>query len=102
LTKEWIHERVETSQYLLSLHADEERRNDGLEMADLETVLTGGMILEGYPGDPRGPSCLVYGTSRGIPVHVVCGRSRSDWLVIITVYKPEPPKWETPTRRGKG
>ncbi|MFQ5830105.1 MAG: DUF4258 domain-containing protein [Candidatus Methylomirabilia bacterium] len=99
---EWIRERVETDQYLLTIHADEERRNDGLEMADLETVLTGGVILEGYPEDPRGPSCLVSGESRRIPVLVVCGRNRSGWLVVITVYRPGRPKWESPTRRRSG
>jgi len=101
LTKEWIRECVESGQYLLTLHADEERRNDGLGMVDLETALTNGMILESYPDDPRGPSCLVYGESHGIPVHVVCGGNRSGWLVVITVYRPSPPKWESPTRRRR-
>ncbi|MGH7480317.1 MAG: DUF4258 domain-containing protein [Candidatus Methylomirabilales bacterium] len=102
LTKEWIRQRVATNQYLLTLHADEERRSEGLEITDLETVLQTGVILEEYPNDPRGASCLVYGESEGIPVHVVCGRNRSGWLVIITVYSPEPPKWESPTRRRGG
>jgi len=99
LTTGWIRERIANNEYLLTLHADEERRNEGLEIADLETVLRNGVILEDYANDPRGPSCLVYGETQGIPVHVVCGRNRSGWLVIITVYSPGPPKWESPKRR---
>jgi hypothetical protein len=99
LTTDWIRDRVASDQYLLTLHADEERRNEGLEISDLETALTTGVILEDYPNDPRGPSCLVNGESQGIPIHIVCGRNRSGWLVIITVYRPEPPKWESPARR---
>lgn len=102
LTVQWIRDRVATDEYLFTLHADEERRNEGLEISDIETVLKAGVILEDYPDDPRGPSCLVYGESQGIPVHVVCGRNRSGWLVIITVYRPGPPRWESPTtRRGR-
>ncbi len=99
LTTDWIRDRVASDQYLLTLHADEERRNEGLEIADLETVLSSGVILENYPNDPRGPSCLVYGETQGIAVHVVCGRNRSGWLVIITVYSPGPSKWESPIKR---
>jgi hypothetical protein len=102
LTLKWIHEKVQKDQYLLSLHADEERRADGLDIEDLEEALLNGKILEDYPEDTRGASCLLYGTSQERPVHVVCGKNRSGWLVIITVYVPSEPKWESPTkRRGK-
>jgi hypothetical protein len=60
-----------------------------------------GEILEDYPGDPRGPSCLVLCR---LPdesfVHVICGMGTDGWLVIITAYKPEEPKWlDERTRR---
>jgi len=57
-------------------------------------------ILENYPKDPKGPSCLVFGYAMGRPVHVVCGRAKNDWLLIITVYIPKPPKWIDPKTRG--
>ncbi len=95
-----MRERVQRSEYLLSLHADEERRNDGLGLADIERTLLAGRVLEDYPDDPRGASCLVYGESGSGPVHVVCGANRSGWLVVITVYRPSAPKWKTPTERG--
>jgi hypothetical protein len=36
---------------------------------------------------------------RGKPVHVVCG-AMGDWLVIVTVYIPTPPKFKNPYERG--
>jgi hypothetical protein len=35
----------------------------------------------------------------GKPIHAVCGR-QGDWLVIVTVYIPAPPKLITPFERG--
>lgn len=66
---------------------------------DVLIALAQGEILEDYPDDPRGPSCLVLGHARGKPLHVVCGFHDST-LIIITVYWPEPTKWvDERTRR---
>ncbi len=82
-------------------NADEERRNEGLSIAEVEQALLNGRILEDYPQDPRGPSCLVYGDAGGQPIHVVCGRNRSGWLVLIIVYVPTMPKWKSQTERSQ-
>ena len=74
--------------------------DDNLTVAEIEESLLQGSILETYPEDKRGSSCLVVGfTQRGKPVHTVCGRS-GDALLIITVYIPTPPKFITPFERG--
>ncbi len=96
----WLKTKIRQNQYLFTLHADEERRNDSFAIEDVEKALLEGQILETYPNDPRGSSCLVYGESKGVPVHVVCGRNSEEWLVIITVYRPTFPKWKTPTKRS--
>ena len=95
----WIQERVACNEYLYTSHADQERRNDRLSIQDVEHVILQGSILEEYPDDPRGPSCLIHGSTGGTPVHVVRGRNRSSWLVLITVYIPTAPKWKSPTER---
>lgn len=101
MEKEWIERCVASGHYLWTLHADEERRNDGFTISDIEDALLSGAILEQYPKDPRGPSCLVFGGAKDAPKHVVCGRNSLDYLVVITVYKPLPPRWKTPTERGE-
>ena len=100
LTIEWIRERARSGNYLITLHADSERRSDGIELDDLIEALGTGVILEDYPDDPRGHSCLVFGKTGGKDIHVVCGR-RYDRLAIITVYVPKPPQWPAPDTRRK-
>jgi len=60
-----------------------------------------GVILENYPDDPRGASCLVLGKTGERNVHIVCGRNTDGWLVIVTVYIPGLPKWKTPKERNR-
>lgn len=96
----WIRERVRKNEYHFSKHGDQERQNDNLTIAEVEEALLAGRILEQYGDTGRGESCLVVGfTETGKPVHIVCG-IRGDWLVIVTVYIPRPPKFKTPYERG--
>jgi hypothetical protein len=97
----WILKRIKKGEYYFSKHGDHERQNDNLTIAEVEEALLGGRILEQYEDSGRGESCLVAGfTEAGKPIHIVCGR-RGDWLVIITVYIPRPPKFKTPYERGE-
>ena len=64
-----------------------------LTIGELETALSACEVLEEYPDDPRGQSCLVLGfMPRGRAVHV-CGQNSLGHLVWITVYVPSRPKW---------
>jgi len=56
-------------------------------------VINGGKVIEDYPEDARGHSCLILGYDeehRG--VHVVCA-PKPDFLAIITAYLPDPEQW---------
>lgn len=90
-----IREAVASDRYEISQHAEKERRNDSLSIADLETAVQTGEIIEPYPDDPRGASYLVFGWVRdGRPVHLVVGFLPRECVRIITVYVPDPAKWE--------
>ncbi len=96
----WIHERVKKGEYYFSKHGDQERQNDNLTIKEIEETLLRGRVLEEYVDTGRGDSCLVVGfTEEGKPIHVICGK-RGNWLVIITTYIPQPPKFKTPYERG--
>jgi len=100
LSLRWVHERVRKGTYYLSKHGNDERQKDALSLSEVEESLLSGRILEQYEDTGRGISCLVAGYSNsGKPIHVVCGK-RGDWLVIITVYVPMPPKFKSPFERG--
>ena len=61
-------------------------------------------IIEQYPDDLRGPSCLVVGFSGNRPVHAVCAvKTDPKELLLITVYDPSkrPEKWTAGYRRRK-
>ena len=91
--------------YEFSFHAQQERLEDDLDITDIEVAIMNGEVLEDYPDDPRGESCLLLGYVGENPLHIVAGWTRmklSDKkaLRIITVYVPRPPKWPTPRERG--
>ena len=97
---EWIVEKIKKQEYYFSKHGDQERQNDNLQIIEVEKALLDGRILEQYEDTGRGESCLIVGfTKNGKPIHTVCGK-RGHWLVIITIYIPSPPKFNTPYERG--
>jgi len=98
---EWIRKRATKKEFQLTGHAHKERQEEVIKTKEIKAALMSGEILENYPDDPRGPSCLVLGYSGGRAIHVVCGRTRGDWLLVITVYIPRAPKWINERTRAK-
>jgi len=98
-----IQARVREGKYRESRHARNERSNDNLTLQQVEEALLSGKILEHYPDTGRGDSCLIVGFAGEAAIHVVCGWSGPEQaeLVLITVYKPGPPKFVDPWTRKK-
>ncbi|MCI0417420.1 DUF4258 domain-containing protein [bacterium] len=96
-----IREKAAREEFEISLHAEKERYAENISIRDLESAISNGEILEDYPTDPRGPSCLVLGYSRKRAIHIVCGWTTTNWIRIITVYLPRPPKWISERTRAK-
>jgi hypothetical protein len=101
-----IQQLVRQGNYEVSFHAQQERLEEDLDIIEIEAALFGAAeILEEYPNDPRGQSCLVLGLAGVRPIHVVLGsaerkRDGRKILRIITVYIPSLPKWINPRTRG--
>ena len=93
-----IKAKVRLSRWVLSHHAEIERRADKLTFAEIEDALLNGDILEQYADTGRGESCLIVGIAEDKPIHVVCGW-RGESIAIITVYVPRPPKFSDPWTR---
>ena len=50
-------------------------------------------LIEDYPHDPRGHSCLILGKGLGDrAIHVVCA-PKEDYIAIITAYIPDSNEW---------
>ena len=89
--KSRVQERL--SNMIHTLHAVEREYQEGITAMDVEGSLKKGFeIVENYPDDPRGESCLILCWLDHTPLHVVCA-PYEDALVIISVYFPEIDKW---------
>ncbi len=97
-----IKDKVERNEYEISFHAEKERYAENITIFDLEMAISNGEIIEDYPTDPRGSSCLIFGNAKEKPLHIVCGYTEQKWIRIITVYIPKPPKWVNERTRDKG
>lgn len=96
-----IRNHILLGEFRISEHAFEEMLDETISLDDLTDCLVSCKIIEDYPEHRRGPCCLVCGGA-GLKrfLHVVCTTGRAP-LVVITVYWPDPAKWETPFKRGK-
>jgi len=92
---ERIREKVKVGKYIISFTHTEKMRLRKIEAQDMEEAIYKGTIIEPYPDDPRGASCLILGlTNKGRPLHIVCGRLEDDEILIITAYEPDAEEWE--------
>jgi hypothetical protein len=97
-----ISAQVRSDNYEFSLHGEREREDEHILVTELEQSVMSGELLEDYPGDPRGHSCLVLGFTReGRAIHSVWGLLADGRVRVITVYLPLPPKWVDPRTRRK-
>jgi hypothetical protein len=100
---EHIREQIKRDNYEFSLHAEQEREDEHIFVEELEQSVASGELLEDYPDDPRGHSCLIVGfTPDGRAIHSVWGLLPDGRVRVITVYIPLSPKWVDPkTRRSE-
>jgi hypothetical protein len=68
---------------------------------EVSQVIMNGHVIEDYPEDPRGHSCLLLGYGENQrPIHVVCS-PKNDYLAIITAYLPDKNKWSEDFKNRK-
>ncbi|MBI1922749.1 DUF4258 domain-containing protein [Candidatus Poribacteria bacterium] len=64
-------------------------------------VIVHGEIIEDYPEDVRGHSCLLMAlVTTGRVIHVVCA-PKEEYLTIVSAYIPSPDKWESDFKTRK-
>ena len=97
----WIKQQILSENYQFRKHALERASERGIQPLDVKEALLSGNIIEDYPDDQRGHSCLVCGkTLLGHYLHVVCGLF-DDIVWIVTAYEPEREDWiDNITRRS--
>jgi hypothetical protein len=94
----------DTDRLLYSGHARREMRAEEFgSITDREVyeAICTAEVIETYPDDTPYPSVLLFGTTgANRPLHVVCAYDNEDnRAVIVTVYRPDPGRWEDYRRR---
>ncbi|MBI5789005.1 MAG: DUF4258 domain-containing protein [Candidatus Schekmanbacteria bacterium] len=86
-----------------SEHCINKRFFTNISKDDILNVIFNGIIIENYPEDKRGRSCLMARQIQGKMIHVCCS-PKEDHLKLITVYQANNDVFENDliTRRKRG
>lgn len=91
---EQIRTKIQARQYEFSKHAVDQSILRQISVQELREALANGEIIEDYPDDKYGPSCLILGfTHTGRPLHIQCSYPSRPLVKIITLYEPDPTQW---------
>jgi hypothetical protein len=91
---EEIQQTFRESRYEYSLHAVDKSILLHIARKEVEEAIASGEMIEDYPQDKYGPSCLIYGvTEAGRHLHVQCSYPQRPKVKIITVYEPDSNEW---------
>jgi len=91
---ERIRAKVAAGEFEFSQHAVDQSIVRYINLGEVEEAIASGDMIEDYPEDKYGPSCLVLGFTRaGRPLHVQCSHPTRPLVKIITVYEPDPERW---------
>jgi hypothetical protein len=102
-----LKDALRAGRVLITQHADREARAEQLNLTEVRaSVVDHGDIIEDYPSDPRGPSCLTLSMlPGGRPIHACWGYQASiRYATLITLYRPDlqPLKWSPDWRSRVG
>jgi len=91
---EEIRNKIVQNQFEFSQHALNQSIVRHIGVQELREAMANGQIIEDYPDDKYGPSCLILGfTVAARPLHVQCSYPSRPLVKIITLYEPNPELW---------
>lgn len=86
--------KIASSLFEFSKHAVDQSLLRRISVQALREAIETGEIIEDYPNDKYGPSCLILGwTKTKSPLHVQCSYPSRPLLKIIPLYEPDPALW---------
>ena len=92
---EEIQIKIQQRQFEFSKHAVDQSIIRDISVAEVEqAILSPSEIIEDYPDDKYGPSCMILGfTDSGRPLHIQCSYPSRQLIKIITLYQPDAELW---------
>lgn len=92
---EEIRLKINCDQFEFSRHAVDQSILRGIRVHEVIEAITNGQVIEDYPDDKYGPSCLISGlTQANRNIHVQCSYPSRSFVKIITLYKPDLTQWD--------
>ena len=96
-----IRQKIEAEQFEFSKHAAGQSIIRRISMQETRELFGDAEVIEDYPEDKYGPSCLIFGrTKAGRPLRIQCSYPLRPLIKIITLYEPNTAHWiDFKTRR---
>ena len=98
-----IRTKIADGRFEFSKHAVDQTILRDILVQDVRNAIANGQIIEDYPDDKYGPSCLILGFTKALqPLHIQCSYPSRPKVKIVTLYEPDPDLWiDSKTRRNK-
>jgi Domain of unknown function (DUF4258) len=91
---EEIRQKITSDQFEFFKHAVDQSILRGIRVQEVREAITSGQIIEDYPDDKYGSSCLVSGlTQSNRYIHIQCSYPIRPLVKIITLYEPDSKQW---------
>jgi hypothetical protein len=89
-----LRSKIAANQFEFTRHALDQSILRGITVQELREAMEEGKVIEDYPQDKYGPSCLVFGVTKSDrPIHIQCSYPSREIVKIITLYQPDPEQW---------
>ncbi len=90
-----IRDKITAEEFEFSQHAVDQSLLRGIAVREVREAIASGEVIEDYPQDKYGPSCLIFGfTASDRPIHIQCSHATRGSVKIITLYEPDPNRWK--------
>ena len=91
---EALRAKFEIDAFEFTRHATDQALQREITVQEVREAMRVGDVIEDYPDDKYGPSCLVLGTTlTNRPLHIQCSYPERPMVKIVTVYEPNLDEW---------
>jgi len=89
-----LRSKIADGQFEFTQHAVDQSIIRHISFQEICEAFANSQIVEDYPDDKYGPSCLILGfTLAGRPLHILCSYPSRPLVKIVTLYEPDPDQW---------
>jgi len=89
-----IRQKIGADEFEFFKHAVDQSMVRRISVQEVREMFTSAEVIEDYPDDKYGPSCLIFGkTSAGRPLHIQCSYPPRPIIKVVTLYEPDPTRW---------